>query len=98
MIIEINQVIAKYDGGYARLVRYTDGMQLLRIEIGTEFKRCAIICHGCQHISSPVAWTDAILRLTQVSEEVVSLHDAAQAVAIRCWKVSYETWEEEAEE
>lgn len=92
-IKKINKQLSQFDGGHARIVRYSDGMEMLRIEVTRERRKCAVINHGCRHISVPTVWTDCRLRVVPIGDEVVELRDEQNGLTVRCWSVSYETSE-----
>lgn len=94
-IEEVNRCLRQFDGGYGRLVKYSDGMEALRLEIALDHRRCEVLCKGCRYIGSPTVWSGSRLEVVRLEEEVVELRARGGEARIRCWVVTCEVFEEE---
>lgn len=94
-IDEVNRCLSQFAGSAGRIVKYSDGFEVLRLELATEHRRCEILCKGCRHIASPTTWESATLQVIRVNDELVELRANADELRILCWLVACTIVEDE---
>jgi len=92
-IEEVNAILRQFEGGHGRLVRYSDGLEMLRIELRLDRRTCEIVCKGCRYLASATVWTGVKLKVERIDDDVVELTAIGGEPRVRCWVVSCEVSE-----